>query len=43
LYRQTPENRVTFADTGLTADQALIFQRIAWNVASSYSGSGVSP
>jgi hypothetical protein len=43
LYRQTPENRVTFADTGLTAEQALIFQRIAWDVASSYPGSGISP
>jgi hypothetical protein len=43
LYRQSPEARVTFAGTGLTSEQALIFQRIAWDVASSYPGSGIAP
>ena len=42
LYRQTPENRVTYAGTNLTAQQAQILQSIAWNVASSYPLSGIS-
>jgi hypothetical protein len=41
LYRQTPEGRVTSAGTGLTTEQARIFQQIAWIVASEYAGSGV--
>jgi hypothetical protein len=41
LYRQTPESRVTYEGTGLTQVQAIQFQRIAWNVASSYPGSGI--
>jgi hypothetical protein len=43
LYRQTPVNRVTYANTNLTAEQAQIFQTIAWNIASSYPLSGISP
>jgi Chitobiase/beta-hexosaminidase C-terminal domain len=43
LYRQSPEGRVTSAGTGLTPQQALIFQQIAWTVASEYAGSGVRP
>jgi hypothetical protein len=42
LYRQTPENRVTYANTKLTTEQAQILQSIAWNVASSYPLSGIS-
>jgi len=42
LYRQSPEGRATYANTGLTAEQATIFQRIAWDVASGYSGSGIA-
>jgi hypothetical protein len=41
LYNQTPEGRVTHEGPGLTDEQALAFQRIAWDVASSYSGSGI--
>jgi hypothetical protein len=43
LYRQSPVGRVTSAGTGLTAEQAQIFQQIAWDVASAYPGSGVQP
>lgn len=43
LYRQSPEGRVTSSGTDLTAQQALAFQRIAWNVASGYAASGISP
>lgn len=43
LYRQTPGGRVTHAGTGLTAEQAAIFQSIAWNVVTSYPLSGVAP
>lgn len=43
LYRQSPEGRVTYSGTGLTEAQALALQRIAWNVASSYAGSGIAP
>ncbi len=42
LYRQSPEGRVMSEDTGLTPEQALIFQRIAWDTAVSYPSSGIS-
>jgi Chitobiase/beta-hexosaminidase C-terminal domain len=42
LYRQSPEARVTYADTDLTEEQAHIFQRIAWDVSVSYPGSGIA-
>lgn len=42
LYRQSPEGRVTYSGTGLTQEQALALQRIAWNVASNYPDSGIS-
>jgi hypothetical protein len=40
LYRENPEGRVTF-NGPLTAEQAKIFQRIAWTTASGYAGSGI--
>jgi hypothetical protein len=40
LYRQNPEGTVTF-NGPLTAQQAKIFQRIAWTTASGYAGSGI--
>jgi Chitobiase/beta-hexosaminidase C-terminal domain len=40
LYRENPEGRVTF-NGPLTAEQARIFQRIAWTTASGYAGSGI--
>ena len=42
LYRQSPEGRVTHSGTGLTQAQAQALQRIAWNVASNYPGSGIA-
>ena len=33
LYGETPEGKVTHANSGLTAEQARIFQRIAWEAA----------
>jgi hypothetical protein len=42
LYRQTPEGHVTYVGTsGLTPEQTLAFQRIAWSVSSGYAGSGI--
>lgn len=40
LYRENPEGKVTF-NGPLTAEQARIFQRIAWTTASTYAGSGI--
>jgi hypothetical protein len=42
LYRQSPEGRVMSEDTGLTPEQARIFQGIAWNTAVSYPSCGIS-
>ncbi len=42
LYRQSPEGRVTFANTGLTEEQARIYQRIAWETARGYKWSGLT-
>lgn len=41
IYQLPPEARVTHEGTGLTAEQAAIFQRIAWNVANAYPHSGL--
>lgn len=41
LYKQTPEGRVTHEGTGLSEAQAQAFQKIAWDVASNYPGSGI--
>jgi len=43
LYKLTPESRVTHEGTGLTTEQAVIYQRIAWDVASNYPSSGIVP
>ncbi|HKU42220.1 MAG TPA: chitobiase/beta-hexosaminidase C-terminal domain-containing protein [Polyangiales bacterium] len=43
LYGRSPVDRVTSAGTGLTSAQARIFQQIAWDVVSTYPGSGVRP
>jgi hypothetical protein len=43
LYRQSPEGRVTSANSTLTDAQAMIYQRIAWETARSYRWSGLMP
>ena len=41
LYAENPEGRVTAANSGLTPEQAKLFQQIAWQVASTYPYSGL--
>lgn len=41
LYGQSPEGRVTHANSGLTDDQARVYQRIAWETVRDYPWSGV--
>jgi hypothetical protein len=41
IYRRNPAG-VTFADTGLTAEQAAAYQRIAWDAVRRYRWSGVA-
>jgi hypothetical protein len=42
MYRQSPEGRVTFADTGLTEEQARVYQRIAWDTVQDYGWGGIA-
>jgi hypothetical protein len=42
FYKQSPEGRVTTADTGLTDAQARAIQRIAWDTVRKYPLSGVA-
>jgi len=42
LYKENPEGKVTAAKSGLTPEQATIFQQIAWQVAKDYKYSGLS-
>lgn len=41
IYKRNPAS-VTFANTGLTSDQAKIYQRIAWDTVKSYKWTGNS-
>jgi hypothetical protein len=41
LYGENPEGQVTAAGSGLTAEQAQAFQRIAWRTAREYPHSGL--
>ena len=41
IYGETPENKVTIANSGLTREQAAIFQRLAWETVTSEPLSGV--
>lgn len=43
LFKESPEGKVGLLDSGLTAQQAAIFQRIAWQTASQYPLSGIQP
>ena len=36
IYRETPEGKVSSLATGLTAEQAAVFQRIAWDAVKNY-------
>jgi hypothetical protein len=41
MFQKNPEGSVTHAKTGLTAEQAASFQRIAWKAVNAYPLSGV--
>ncbi len=41
IFREDPEGKVTAAGSGLTPDQAALFQRIAWSTARGYAHSGL--
>jgi hypothetical protein len=41
LYGENPTGKVTSANTGLTPEQAKLFQRIAWETAKNYPHSGL--
>ena len=41
LFKESPEGKVSILDSGLTPEQAAIFQRIAWETARDYPFSGV--
>jgi acyl-CoA thioesterase I len=42
LYGDDPQGKVTSAGSGLTEEQAQLFQRIAWETAKNYPDSGLS-
>ena len=41
LCRESPENKLLPIGTGLTAEQARVLQRLAWNLISNYPGCGL--
>ena len=42
IYKESPEGKVSALTTGLTQEQAAIFQRIAWETVKSYKWTGVA-
>lgn len=42
IYRESPEAKVSLEKAGLSAEQAGIFQQIAWQTARDYKWSGVT-
>ena len=42
IYKESPEGKVSTLATGLTNDQAAIFQRIAWDAVKNYMWAGVA-
>ncbi|MHC4694410.1 MAG: hypothetical protein ACYS67_16845 [Planctomycetota bacterium] len=42
IYAESPEGKVSSLTTGLSAEQARIFQRIAWQTVRDYEWSGIS-
>lgn len=43
IYGHSPEAKVTYANSGLTREQAAIFQRLAWEAVTSEPLTGVKP
>ena len=43
MFEESPEGKVAYANSGLTAEQARIFQRIAWEAVLAEPHSGVEP
>jgi len=43
IFGDDPQGKVTYADSGLTARQAAILQRIAWETVTAEPFSGVRP
>lgn len=43
IFKESPEVKVGLLNSGLTAEQAQIFQRIAWQTARDYPYSGIGP
>ena len=42
LFKESPEGKVSVLDSGLTSQQAAIFQRLAWQTVHDYSFSGAA-
>lgn len=42
IYRESPEGKVSLPETGLSGEQAGIFQKIAWQTAHDYKWSGIT-
>jgi hypothetical protein len=42
IYAESPEGKVSSLKTGLSAEQAQIFQKIAWQTANDYKWSGIT-
>jgi hypothetical protein len=42
IYAESPEGKVSSLETGLSAEQAAIFQKIAWQTAHDYKWSGIT-
>ena len=43
IFAESPQGKVTFANNGLTKEQAAIFQRIAWETVIAEPLTGVRP
>jgi hypothetical protein len=43
MYGENPEGKATFANSGLTREQAAVFQRIAWDTVTNEPLTGVPP
>ena len=41
IYRESPEGKVSALTSGLSDEQAKLFQRLAWEAARGYKGSGI--
>ena len=43
IFKESPEGKVTWANSGLTKEQAAIFQKIAWETAVAEPSAGLKP